>query len=32
MQDDKLVNTHHMPPRPSSEAETDNRFPGMNFA
>ncbi|KJS74271.1 MAG: SpoVR family protein, partial [Pseudomonas sp. BICA1-14] len=32
MQDDKLVNTHHMPPRPSSEAEPDNRFPGMNFA
>ncbi|WP_278464437.1 SpoVR family protein [Stutzerimonas kunmingensis] len=32
MQDDKLVNTHHIPARPSSEAETDNRFPGMNFA
>jgi spore cortex formation protein SpoVR/YcgB (stage V sporulation) len=32
IQDDKLVNTHHMPPRPNSEAEADNRFPGMNFA
>ena len=32
MQDDKLVNTHHMPPRASNEAETDSRFPGMNFA
>lgn len=32
MQDDKLVNTHHMPPRASNETETDSRFPGMNFA
>ncbi|QUE76502.1 SpoVR family protein [Stutzerimonas stutzeri] len=30
MQDDKLVTTHHMPPRVESDAE--NKFPGMNLA
>ena len=30
MQDDKLVTTHHMPPRVESDAES--KFPGMNLA
>jgi len=32
IQDDKLVNTHHMPLRTGSNTEAESRFPGINFA